>query len=101
MWRRKAGKRELLVKHGLGMTANENNVFGNQNKMPKSQGHGTWEQPSREDYRDKKIQLFLKMPFYTGTSWNSALASVLQTDPSSPQRLSSYGREMNDFYSDG
>lgn len=49
----------------------------------------------------KKILTFSEMPLYTGTSWNTALASVPQTDPSSPQLLISYDREENDFYSDG
>lgn len=51
----KAEKTELWVKRNLGTMANGNNVFGNQNKMPKSQGCHTWEQPFRKDYRDKKI----------------------------------------------
>lgn len=39
----KAEKTELWVKRNLGTVANGNNVFGNQNKMPKSQGCHTWE----------------------------------------------------------
>lgn len=52
---RKAGKTELWMKHNLGTMANESIVFRNQNKMPKSQGCHTWEQPFRKDDRSKKI----------------------------------------------
>lgn len=55
----------------------------------------------QEGLQRQKNLTFSEMPLYTGTSWNTALASVPQTDPSSPQLLSAYDREENDFYSDG
>lgn len=44
---------------------------------------------------------FSKMALCSETSWNTALASLLQTDPSSPHFLDFYDRWKNDFGGDG
>lgn len=67
-------KRELPEIHSCGKRAHKNNVFENQNKMPKFPCCGTWEQCFRRIMETRNV-ISSEITLYAGTSWDRA-ASV-------------------------